>query len=55
MTPISVHYCESLCMCLGFRASLAWLGPGERMVQRVPKADLAPTETQVPLVLLEKR
>lgn len=31
------------------------MGPVERMVLRVPKADLAPTETQVPLVLLEKR
>lgn len=35
--------------------SLACLGPVERMVLRVLKADLAPTESQVPSVLLEKR
>lgn len=34
---------------------LAWLGPVERMVLRVPKAELAPPERQVPLVLLERR
>lgn len=35
--------------------SLACLDPVERMVPRVPKAEPAPTESQVPSVLLEKR
>lgn len=34
---------------------MACLGPVERMVPRVLKAELAPTESQVPLVQLEKR
>lgn len=34
---------------------LVCLGPVERMVLRVLKAELAPTESQAPLVLLEKR